>query len=191
MGSACGTRIRRRRTELGLTQLELAEKTGLSEAAIRSYELGSRNPKDAHRKVIAKALGVSPDYLREHDDYKEDEVMHFLMEMEEKGLLAPMLIDGVAYIMPIQPNLEESVQEWAEHEYDFQIEEITEDDYRKWKSEYSAAGAGKRISKPAANSHFSWQKAKMSEKHMEEELAKLPADSNRNKIRDYLIGSNE
>lgn len=50
MGATCGTRIRRRRQELGMTQLNLAEKTGLSEAAVRSYELGTRNPKDAHRK---------------------------------------------------------------------------------------------------------------------------------------------
>ena len=50
-----------------MTQLDLAERTGLSEAAVRSYELGARNPKDAHRKAIADALGVSADYLREHD----------------------------------------------------------------------------------------------------------------------------
>lgn len=28
-----------------MTQLNLAEKTGLSEAAVRSYELGTRNPR--------------------------------------------------------------------------------------------------------------------------------------------------
>ena len=50
-----------------MTQLDLAERTGLSEAAVRSYELGTRNPKDAHREAIAEALGVSADYLREHD----------------------------------------------------------------------------------------------------------------------------
>lgn len=50
MGATCGARIRRRRQELGMTQLNLAEKTGLSEAAVRSYELGTRNPKDAHRE---------------------------------------------------------------------------------------------------------------------------------------------
>lgn len=50
MGATCGAKIRRRRQELGMTQLNLAEKTGLSEAAVRSYELETRNPKDAHRK---------------------------------------------------------------------------------------------------------------------------------------------
>ncbi len=56
-----------------MTQLELAERTGLSEAAVRSYELGTRNPKDAHREAIAEALGVSADYLREHDGYRESD----------------------------------------------------------------------------------------------------------------------
>lgn len=54
MGATCGARIRRRRQELGMTQLDLAERTGLSEAAVRSYELGTRNPKDAHREAIAE-----------------------------------------------------------------------------------------------------------------------------------------
>lgn len=50
MGTTCGTRIRRRRQELGMTQLELAERTGLFEVAVHGYELGTRNPKDAHRE---------------------------------------------------------------------------------------------------------------------------------------------
>lgn len=38
-----------------MTQLDLSEKTGLSEAAVRSYELGTRNSKDAHHEAIAEA----------------------------------------------------------------------------------------------------------------------------------------
>lgn len=55
-----------------MTQLELAERTGLSEAAVRSYELGTRNPWRL-REAIAEALGVSADYLREHDGYRESD----------------------------------------------------------------------------------------------------------------------
>ena len=62
-----------KRQELGMTQLDLAERTGLSEAAVRSYELGTRNPKDAHREAIAEALGVSADYPRKHDGYRESD----------------------------------------------------------------------------------------------------------------------
>lgn len=154
MGTICGTRIRRRRQSLGLTQAKLAEKTGLSETAIRSYELGNRNPKDGHRKVIAKALDVSPDYLREHADYDESAVMHFLMEMEGVGYIRPILIDGAAYIMPVQANLEDSVQEWAEHEFGHSTGNLSEEDYLDWKSEYDPAGAQQRIKSSGANGHF-------------------------------------
>lgn len=183
MGATCGARIRRRRQELGMTQLDLAERTGLSEAAVRSYELGARNPKDAHRKAIADALGVSADYLREHDRYRESEIVHFLMEMEDAGFLRPVLIDGTAYIMPIQANLEDCVQEWAEKERDWRFDEISEEEYLRWKSAYDPAGAQRRIAGGGANSHFDWDKAKMNPERMEEELAKLPSESDR----DFII----
>lgn len=181
MGAICGTRIRKRRQLLGLTQAELAEKTGLSETAIRSYELGNRNPKDGHREVIAKALEVSPDYLREHEDYSESAVMHFLMEMEGVGYIRPILIDGVAYIMPIQANLEDSVQEWAEQEFEYATGNLNEEEYLRWKAEYDPAGAQKRIKSGGAKSHFDWKKAKISENYLDEELAKLPIESDREK----------
>ena len=177
MGAICGTRIRKRRQSLGLTQAELAEKTGLSETAIRSYELGNRNPKDGHREVIAKALEVSPDYLREHEDYSEGAVMHFLMEMEGVGYIRPILIDGIAYIMPMQANLEDSVQEWAEKEFEYATGTLSEEDYLRWKAEYDPAGAQKRIKGGGANSHFDWKKAKMNDERLTEELAKTPSNN--------------
>ncbi len=154
MGATCGTRIRRRRQELGMTQLDLAEKTGLSEAAVRSYELGTRNPKDAHREAIAEALGVSADYLREHDGYRESEIVHFLMEMEDAGFLRPVLIDNTAYVMPLQANLENGIQEWTERERCWRLEEISEEEYRHWKASYNPAGAQRRIAGCGANGYF-------------------------------------
>ncbi len=145
MGATCGARIRRRRQELGMTQLDLAERTGLSEAAVRSYELGTRNPKDAHREAIAEALGVSANYLREHDGYRESEIVHFLMEMEEAGFLRPVLIDGTAYVMPVQANLEDGIQEWAEKERNLRFEKISKEEYLRWKASYDPAGAQRRI----------------------------------------------
>lgn len=112
-----------------MTQLDLAEKTGLSEAAVRGYELGTRNPKDAHREAIAEALGVSADYLQEHDGYRESEIVHFLMEMEDAGFLRPVLIYGTAYVMPVQANLEDGIQEWAEKERGWRFEKIGEEEY--------------------------------------------------------------
>lgn len=186
MGATCGVRIRRRRQELGMTQLELAERTGLFEAAVRSYELGTRNPKDAHREAIAEALGVSADYLREHDGYRESEIVHFLMEMEDAGFLRPVLIDGTAYVMPVQANLEDGIQEWAEKERDWRFEKIGEEEYLRRKASYDPTGAQRRIASEGANSHFDWDKAKMGPERMEEELAKLPSENDRQTIRSVL-----
>lgn len=112
-----------------MTQLDLAEMTGLSEAAVRSYELGTRNPKDAHREAIAEALGVSADYLREHDGRRDSEIVHFLMEMEDAGLPRPVLIDGTAYVVPVRANLEDGIQEWAEKELGRLFGKIGEEEY--------------------------------------------------------------
>lgn len=191
MGATCGARIRRRRQELGMTQLDLAERTRLSEAAVRSYELGTRNPKDAHREAIAEAIGVSADYLREHDGYRESEIVHFLMEMEDAGFLRPILIDGTAYVMPVQTNLEDGIQEWAEKERDWRFKKIGEEEYLRWKASYDPAGAQRRIASGGANSHFDWDKAKMGPERMEEELAKLPSKNDREAIRSALENHNE
>lgn len=186
MEATCGTRVRRRRQELGMTQLDLAERTALSEATVRSYELGTRNPKDAHRETIAEALGVSADRLREHDGYRESEIVHFLMEMEDAGLLSPVLIDGTVYVMPVQANLEDSIQEWAEKERDWRFEKIGKKEYLRCKASYNPAGAQRRIAGGGANSHFDWDKAKMDPERTEEELAKLPSESDREAIRTML-----
>ena len=116
MEATRGARIRRRGQELGMTQLDLAERTELSEATVRSYELGTSNPQDAHHEAIAEAMGVSADYLREYDGYRESEIVHFLMETEDAGFLRPVLIDGTAYVIPVQANLEDGIQEWTEKE---------------------------------------------------------------------------
>lgn len=182
MGAICGTRIRKRRQSLGLTQAELAEKTELSETAIRSYELGNRNPKDVHREMIAKALEVSPDYLREHEDYNESAVMHFLMEMEGIGYIRPILIDGVAYIMPMQANLGNSVQEWAEQEFEYASGNLSEEEYLNWKAKYDPAGAQKRIKNGGANSHFDWKKAKIGDRCLKAEPVNFPVENDKEQL---------
>ena len=88
---------------------------------------------------------MSADYLREHDGYRESEIVHFLMEMEDAGFLRPVLIDGTAYVMPVQANLEDGIQEWAEKERDWRFKKIGEEEYLRWKASYEPAGAQRRI----------------------------------------------
>jgi transcriptional regulator with XRE-family HTH domain len=57
--SRVGDRIRRIRTEKGLSQAELGEMVGLTADRIQKYENGFRKPKTDLLKQIASALGVS------------------------------------------------------------------------------------------------------------------------------------
>lgn len=54
-----GEQIRKYRKLLGLTQQDLADKTGISLMSIRRYESGEREPKAITLSVIAQALGVN------------------------------------------------------------------------------------------------------------------------------------
>lgn len=59
-----GERIRRRRQELGLSQQDLSEATGLRRAAISELERGKKTGMTIDTaKALARALGVSVDYL--------------------------------------------------------------------------------------------------------------------------------
>lgn len=62
-----GENIRRIRQERGLTQRQLGEMVGASEAYIRAYESGRRNPKPASLEKIAEALSVNAEVLANSD----------------------------------------------------------------------------------------------------------------------------
>ena len=49
-------RIKEARLEKGLTQAQLAEKCGVSDAAIQMYEIGQRVPRDSLKIVLASVL---------------------------------------------------------------------------------------------------------------------------------------
>ena len=54
--------FKRARTELGLSQVELAKKIGIDQRSISDYETG-RLPRIARMPVIARALNISIDEL--------------------------------------------------------------------------------------------------------------------------------
>lgn len=57
---ADGSRIRELRTRRGLLQRELAEMAGVTESAVRNYELGLRTPRPQHLEALARVLAVDP-----------------------------------------------------------------------------------------------------------------------------------
>lgn len=67
-----GEKIKKLRQLRKWTQKELGEHSGISEATIRKYELGLRNPKTAQINKIAEALGVQPSALLDDDMIKAE-----------------------------------------------------------------------------------------------------------------------
>ena len=60
-----GSRIRALRESRGMTQRQLAERAGCTDAAIRNYEAGRRALKGSALDAIAGALGGDPEGARD------------------------------------------------------------------------------------------------------------------------------
>lgn len=69
-----GEKLRKYRTEMGLTQAELAKKAGLGLNTISNYESGKTYPQNREvYTTLATILGVNPDHLHnENDDFITD-----------------------------------------------------------------------------------------------------------------------
>ena len=57
------TKLKKRREERGLTQVEIAKKAGISWRAYQTYEAGDRIPKADTAKLLAKALDSTVEEL--------------------------------------------------------------------------------------------------------------------------------
>jgi transcriptional regulator with XRE-family HTH domain len=64
--------LRTRRTELGMSQADLAAQVGVDKRQIRRYEAGETQPTLAAAKAIAQALGISIDELAGHSSHRVD-----------------------------------------------------------------------------------------------------------------------
>jgi transcriptional regulator with XRE-family HTH domain len=75
-----GENIRRIRQERNLTQKQLGEMVGASEAYIRAYESGRRNPKPSSLEKIADALSVNSEVLA-NSDFDGIKAIHRLFQI--------------------------------------------------------------------------------------------------------------
>lgn len=78
--------IRTRRTELGLTQEQLAGKLGVSAPAVNKWERGHSYPDITLLPVLARSLGVDLNTLLSfQEDLTEQEIGEFLNRLHEEG----------------------------------------------------------------------------------------------------------
>ena len=75
-----GENIRRIRKERGLTLKQLGDAVGVSEAYIRAYESGRRNPKQQSLEALATALHVNVEALT-GSDFDGVKAMHRLFQV--------------------------------------------------------------------------------------------------------------
>lgn len=81
-------RLKNLRKQALLTQVDIAEKLGISQPAYASWERGIKKPTQENLVKIAQILNVSVDYLVGNSDSTEDELdnIELLFRMNSKGL---------------------------------------------------------------------------------------------------------
>ena len=133
-----GENIRRIRIERGMTLKQLGEAIGVSEAYIRAYEAGRRNPKQESLEALAKALNVETEALS-GKEYSDMAAMQSLFKIAR-------LFNGFPHIYTDQNGNERcaidftnllSTFSWAERyeEYMSELEKCDEISDRKEKAE--------------------------------------------------------
>ena len=81
-------RLKDLRKQAELTQVDVAEKLGISQPAYASWERGVKKPTQENLVKIAQILNVSVDYLVGNSEEKADELdnIELLFRMNSKGL---------------------------------------------------------------------------------------------------------
>ena len=81
-------RLKKLRKDSGFTQVDVAEKLGISQPAYASWERGIKKPTQENLVKIAQVLNVSVDYLVGNSEEKSDELdnIELLFRMNSKGL---------------------------------------------------------------------------------------------------------
>jgi len=109
----------------------------LSESALRSYELGDRNPKPKHLEMIAVALEIRPEALTDFGILTNEQAIHALFRFEETGRLEPDTLGSKGCLVPQNRLMREFLRDWAKKKNELQGGKITEDEYEEWKDAYS------------------------------------------------------
>lgn len=140
-----GEKIRKFRTEKKLSQKQLAIMSGMSEPAIRNYELGNREPSEKRLDNIAKALGVSRFALSEPDLDSYVGMMHALFYLEDKYGLEVAKIDDQICLRFKKPfgTANTDLYAWHDELDDFQSGKISREEYDAWRHTYPAMKAKK------------------------------------------------
>ena len=141
--STVGQRIRYYRMLAQRTQKELAETCGISEPAIRNYELGNRIPGIDTLGNIADALRVSYFALADPDLASLAGVMQVFFRLEYAYGIRPIDVDGTTvlqvdpkYTEQFAPYFQMALDRWMAEKKKLDSGEIGPGAYEDWESRY-------------------------------------------------------
>lgn len=137
-----GITIKELRKASGLTQKQLAEKVGLSEQAIRMYELGKREPSSVVIERIGKALDVAPESLRGIEVNSAREALELLFALDEKYGLTPQIDENrISLVLDTRKTAASqkfvyAIQAWDAKEKELEGGSITQEEFDAWKASF-------------------------------------------------------
>lgn len=135
-----GELIRKYRKMRGMTQAGLAAACGLSDSAVRNYELGNRTPSEAHLGAIAKALGIAREALMEVRLDSAREALEYLFRIDEELGLRPLRGEGGEILLavdgsaPKAPKLSAALKSWAAQLDKLEAGKIGREEYDEWRA---------------------------------------------------------
>ncbi|WP_022859705.1 helix-turn-helix domain-containing protein [Bifidobacterium magnum] len=137
-----GELIKKYRNAAGLTQVQLAEKCGMTDSEIRNYELGNRTPGDEQISAIASALEVSPEALREIPLTSARQALELLFRIQDEFGLTPGESDG-DIVLKIDssnnaaPKLVAALKAWKDVVDSENAGEMTHEEVEQWKASFA------------------------------------------------------
>ena len=134
-----GATIKRLRKQRGMTQQQLADTIGCTDAAIRNYERNARTLKGETLTKMADALEVDPGVLVNHRVESARDFLTLVFQMEDALGLEPVKTDkglaiGISRSAPGASKLQMALKAWKERRGDLSSGKITEADYETWKA---------------------------------------------------------
>ena len=129
-----GKKLKQIRLFRKLTQKELAIMSGLTDAAIRNYELGNRSPNKEQLRKIADSLHCDISALIDHEPNSIFEIMHIIFDYEKEMKFLPLVGNSYsATLLSHNPHFDEFLVEWDEMRKKHYNGEITDDEFEDWK----------------------------------------------------------
>lgn len=129
-----GKSIREIRLWRGLTQREVSEAIGgISESALRSYELGERRPKQNTLERIAETLDVAPACFDTYGIERYDELVHALFLLEDRFGIEPCADGSIRFT---DEAIQSCVCTWRDWKEFLEKGKITREEYENRKDSF-------------------------------------------------------